>query len=110
MRVKATNEKQPHAVCARPDLVESRRADEPAASLAMNAPFAMALIVYFFVAGLTLPRACLPGRNRAAPWSSRIAWFDERTLLILLLTRVLLAVFAVFFVLDHRRGTKATSF
>jgi hypothetical protein len=39
-----------------------------------------------------------------------IAWFEERTLLILLLTRVLLAVFAVFFVLDHRRGTKATSF
>jgi hypothetical protein len=52
LRVKATNEKQPHAVCARPALVESRRADEPAASLAVDAPFAMALIVYLFVAGL----------------------------------------------------------
>jgi hypothetical protein len=41
---------------------------------------------------------------------SVIAWFEERTLLILLLTRVLLAVFAVFFVLDHQRDTKATSF
>jgi len=76
----------------------------------MNAPFAMALIVYFFVAGPTLPRACLPGLNRAAPRSSRHRVFEERTLLILLLTRVLLAVFAVFLVLDHQRDTKATSF
>jgi hypothetical protein len=76
----------------------------------MNAPFAMALIVYFFVAGPTLPLAGLPGVNRAAPRSSRHRLFEERTLLILLLTRVLLAVFAVFLVLDHRRDTKATSF
>jgi hypothetical protein len=31
-----------------------------------------------------------------------IAWFEERTLLIMLLTLVLFAVIAVFFVLDHR--------
>ena len=65
--VKATNQKRLHAVCGRSPLVEHRRADELAASLAMNAPFAMALIVYFFVAGPTLLRACLPGLNRAAP-------------------------------------------
>ncbi|HEY8008270.1 MAG TPA: hypothetical protein VIE66_16075 [Methylocella sp.] len=35
-----------------------------------------------------------------------IAWFEERTLLILLLTFVLFAAIAVFVVLDHRRRTK----
>ena len=35
-----------------------------------------------------------------------IAWFEERTLLILLLTLLLFAAIAVFFVLDYRRRTK----
>jgi hypothetical protein len=35
-----------------------------------------------------------------------IAWFEERTLLILLLTLVLFAAIAVFVVLDHRRRAK----
>jgi hypothetical protein len=76
----------------------------------MNAPFAMALIVYFFVAGPTLLRACLPGLNRAAPRSFRHRLVRGKDAAYQLLTRVLLAVFAVFFVLDHQRDTKATSF
>jgi hypothetical protein len=35
-----------------------------------------------------------------------IAWFEERTFLVLLLTLVLFAAVVVFFVLDHRRRTK----
>lgn len=35
-----------------------------------------------------------------------IAWFEERTFLFMLLTIALLAIVAVFVVLDHRRGAK----
>ncbi|HUI19469.1 MAG TPA: hypothetical protein VLZ74_00260 [Methylocella sp.] len=65
-----------------------------------------------FTAGIHIAawRVCVVGIVLALGVPA-IAWFEERTLLVLLLTLMLLAGIAVFFVLAHRRGsTKAAPF
>jgi hypothetical protein len=64
-----------------------------------------------FTAGIHIAawRVCLVGivLGLGVP---AIAWFEESALLIFLLALVLLGAVAVFFVLEHRRGTKDVSF
>jgi hypothetical protein len=61
-----------------------------------------------FTAGIHIAawRVCLVGivLGLGVP---AIAWFEERTLLMFLLALALVGAVGVFFVLEHRRGTKA---